>query len=169
MQQFVCPFFIQMQDEKRPLSVRTMQSFLKDFVVVACNSEEAGSTPKAAGQDATVCLDACLAKLTALPPEVKLPLTPATLRQVADKDGWIKVRVSLAFGELACISNDCTYDGLNDWCDEHVFGPGLGIANDYNFRPLYVDGENVVFEFKCDCSQILTDLEADKAGPVDEK
>src|SRR5580698_2672241 len=102
MQQFVCPFFVQMDDAKRPVALKTMRSFLKDFVIVDCNSEDAGSAPKAVGEDATVCLDACIAKLIAMPPEVKLPLTPATLRQVADKDGWVKVRVPIEFGELAC-------------------------------------------------------------------
>ena len=168
MQQFVCPFFVQMDDEKRPLSLRTMRSFLNDFVIVDCNSEDAGSAPKAAGEDATVCLDACIAKLVAMPPEVKLPLTPATLRQVADKDGGLKVRLSIEFGELACISHDGSYEGLNDYCDEEVFKGLPGLAVEYEFRPLYVDGEKIVFEFKCDCSEVLKELADDEAGPVDE-
>ena len=102
MQQFVCPFFAQLGNEKKPLSLRAMKKFLADYVIVDGNSEEAGSAPKTAGDNATVSLHACIGKLIAMPPEVKLPLIPATLRQVADKDGWIKIRVPIAAPRSIC-------------------------------------------------------------------
>jgi len=161
VQTFVCPFMVQMQDERRLSSVKNMRRFLADYVIVNADPEVAGSAPRSAGEDATVSLAADTGNLTEVPPEPIIPISEEDFRKLVDKKDRLRITVAIDFGKLACISQDGTYDGLNDWVDGEVFGQLPQLAADLEYRPLYVKGNQVFFEVDCDVSAVLDELNAE--------
>lgn len=159
MQKFVCLFLVQMQDEKRHVGNRRMKAYLREAVVVELDVEDAGMAPKSAGEDATVCLAADIENLVPVAQEITEPLTMEQIRQLADKNGRIKVVVPIPFGKVACMSYDGTYEGLNNYMDEKVFGKVSGVGADYCYKPVYVQGDKVMVEFTADASMILDNMD----------
>ena len=72
-----------------------------------------------------------------------VPMDSEEMEEIA-YNGRITLIVSIPFNELACISNEESLDGLNDWVDTEVGG----CLSDINYRAIAVDHENdsVFFE-----------------------
>lgn len=86
------------------------------------------------------------------------PLTKAQVRDNAEaNDGKLVVVIALEFGQIACSSDDNTYDGLNDIADEEILGFGGGSLLDLSYRPVGVQDTKVLVEVTADPSMVLED------------
>ena len=83
------------------------------------------------------------------------PLEDVEIAELAE-DGRVQLIVGIGFNELACISEDGSLDGLNNFVDDEVGG----VFSDLNYRAIAVDHENdrVLFEVDADCSDMLHEL-----------
>jgi len=86
-------------------------------------------------------------------------------------DGQLSVVIKVPLGKLICSSSDNSYDGMNDLADEEILGWGSGGSlMDLSFKPVGVEGENVLVQVDADCSDLLEDLEdAEEEQRRDEK
>lgn len=105
--------------------------------------------------------------------------TPPILRQPMDRkelrekfpDGTICVVISVPLGQLICSSNDGTMDGFNDIVDDEILGFGNARSlSDLRFKPVGIEGDNVLVQVTADCSDLLgEDEDEDEEQRRDEK
>ncbi len=95
------------------------------------------------------------------PPILRQPMDVKELKQ-RFPDGNLCVVIPVELGRLICSSNDGTYDGFNDIVDDEILGFGNARSlSDLRFKPVGIEGENVLVQVTADCSDLL-DAEEDE-------
>jgi hypothetical protein len=92
--------------------------------------------------------------------------TAAEIRARIDGDGTLRITLGLPFGELACSSDDSTYDGLNNLVDELLAAADNTLSGiSYRAAGVLPEGPEglVLVEVEGDASDLFDDDEEEAA------